>query len=54
MKYKVELAEFHTIEIEAKSREEAENKAAVMDDDEILSKSAGHAEMVIWDSWECL
>lgn len=54
MKYKVELVEFHTIEIEAESKEEAENKAAVMDDEEILSKSVENTGLQIWDTRECL
>lgn len=54
MKYKVELAEFHIIEIEAESKEEAENKAAVMDDEEILSKSVENTGLQIWDTRECL
>lgn len=53
MKYKVELASFYTIEIETESKEEAENKAAVMDDEDILKQSVENTGMVIWDSMEC-
>lgn len=53
MKYKVELAEFHTIEIEAENKEEAENKVAVMDDEDILKQSVENTGMVIWDTMEC-
>lgn len=49
MKYKVELAEFHTIEIYADSKKEAEEKAAVMDDEDILHHSVESTGMVIWD-----
>ena len=49
MKYKVEFAEFHKIEIEADSKEEAEEKAAVMDDEDILKDSIDNSGMVIWE-----
>lgn len=49
MKYKVEFAEFHKIEIEADSKEEAEEKAAVMDDEDILKDSIENFGMVIWE-----
>lgn len=49
MKYKVEFAEFHKIEIEADSKEEAEEKAAVMDDEDILKDSIKNSDMVIWE-----
>lgn len=49
MKYKVELAEFHTIEIDADNKKEAEEKAAVMDDEDILNKSIENTGMVIWN-----
>ena len=49
MKYKVEFAEFHKIEIEADSKEEAEEKAAVMDDEDILKDSIENSGMVIWE-----
>lgn len=52
LKYKVELAEFHTIEIEAESKEEAENKVAVMDDEDILKQSVEDTEMMIWQITE--
>lgn len=52
MKYKVEFAQFHTIEIEAESKKEAEDIAAVLDDEEILRKSIEDTEMVIWDIQE--
>lgn len=46
MKYKVELAEFHVIEIDA------ESKTVVMDDEDILAKSISDSGMTIWDVWE--
>lgn len=49
MKYKVEFAEFHTIEIEAESIKYAEDIAAVMEDEEIFNKSVEHSRMVIWN-----
>lgn len=52
MKYKVELAEFHTITVEADSKEEAEGLVAVMDDEEILKQSVENTGMVIWSSSE--
>lgn len=48
MRYKVEFAEFHKIEIEAGSKEEAEEKATVMDDEDILKDSIENSGMVIW------
>ena len=45
MKYKVEFAEFHKIEVEADSKE----KAAVMDDEDILNHSVENTGMVVWD-----
>lgn len=52
MKYKVEFAEFHKIEVEADSKKEAEEKAAVMDDEDILNHSVENTSMVIWDVME--
>ena len=52
MKYKVEFAEFHKIEVEADSKKEAEEKAAVMDDEDILNHSVDNPDMVIWDVME--
>ena len=52
MKYKVEFAEFHKIEVEADSKKEAEEKAAVMDDEDILNHSVENTGMVIWDVME--
>ena len=49
MKYKVEFAEFHKIEVEADSKKEAEEKAAVMDDEDILNHSVENTGMVVWD-----
>lgn len=48
MKYKVELAEFHTIEVEADSKKEAEEKVAVMDDEDILRDSVENTGLEIW------
>ena len=53
MKYKVELAEFHTIEVEAECIKDAEDKVAIMDDEDILRQSVEYTGMVIWDSKEC-
>lgn len=52
MKYKVEFAEFHKIEVEADSKKEAEEKAAVMDDEDILNHSVENTDMVVWDVME--
>lgn len=52
MKYNVEFAEFHKIEVEADSKKEAEEKAAVMDDEDILNHSVENTGMVIWDVME--
>lgn len=52
MKYKVEFAEFRKIEVEADSKKEAEEKAAVMDDEDILNHSVENTGMVIWDVME--
>ena len=52
MKYKVEFAEFHKIEVEADSKKEAEEKATVMDDEDILNHSVENTGMVIWDVME--
>ena len=49
MKYKVELAEFHSIVVDADSKKEAENKVAVMDDEDILKQSIEESKMTIWD-----
>ena len=48
MRYKVELAEFHEIIVEAESRKEAEEKVAVMDDEDILNQSVENTGMEIW------
>lgn len=48
MKYKVELAEFHTIIVEASSKKEAEQVVAVMDDEDILKQSVENTGMEIW------
>lgn len=52
MKYKVELAEFHSVIVEAKSRTEAEEKVSIMDDEEILKESVENTGMVIWSTCE--
>ena len=52
MKYKVEFAEFHKIEVEADSKKEAEEKAAIMDDEDILNHSVENTGMVVWDVME--
>ena len=52
MKYKVELAEFHTIEVEAADKIEAEEIAATMDDEEILERAVENSGMVIWGATE--
>lgn len=49
MKYKVEFAEFHKIIIEADSKKDAEEKAAVMDDEDILRDSVENSGMVVWN-----
>jgi|GEM_PF-2560714 len=49
MKYKVKFAKFVTIEIEAESKEEAEDKAAVMEDEEVEAIAGNNHEMAIWD-----
>lgn len=49
MRYKVELAEFHTIEVETGSKKEAEEKVYVLDDEDILQESVANTGMVIWD-----
>ena len=48
LRYKVKLAEFHTIEVETGSKKEAEEKVSVMDDEDILRKSVENTGMVIW------
>ncbi len=48
MRYKVELAEFYTIEVEADSKGDAENKVAVMNDEVILKESVENTGMTIW------
>lgn len=50
MKYRVELAEFHTIEVEAENKKEAEDKVAVMDDEDILKQSVENTGLIIWDT----
>ena len=45
MKYKVEFAKFHKIEVEADSKKEAEEKAAIMDDEDILNHSVENTSM---------
>ena len=52
MKYKVELAEFHSVIVEAESRKEAEEIVTVMDDEEILKQSVENTGMVIWSTSE--
>lgn len=52
MKYKVELAEFHSVIIEADSRKEAEEKVSVMDDEKILKEAVENTGMVIWSTSE--
>lgn len=49
MKFKVEFAEFHKIIIEARNKKEAEEKAAVIDDEDILRDSVENSGMVVWD-----
>ena len=53
MRYKVELAEFHIIEVEARNKKEAEEKVSVMDDEDILKESVEKTGMVIWQTTEC-
>jgi hypothetical protein len=48
MKYQVEFAQFVTLEVEADSKSEAEDQAAVMEDDEIESKGNNDRGWVIW------
>ena len=48
MKYKVELAEFHTIIVEASSKKDAELKVNVMDDEDILKQSVENTGMTVW------
>lgn len=52
MKYRVRLAEFREIDIEAESEREAEDIVAVMEDDEIDQKCINHTDMEIWDTWK--
>lgn len=52
MKYKVEYAQFHTIEIEAESKDEVQDIAAMMDDEEIIQKDTSDGGMVIWEITE--
>ena len=47
-KYKVELAEFHTIIVEASSKKDAELKVNVMDDEDILKQSIENTGMTVW------
>lgn len=51
MKYNVEFAKFITVEIEADSKKEAEDKAAVMETEEIENRSSRFDDKgyVIWD-----
>lgn len=49
MKYRVELAEFHSVIVEAESRKAAEEKVSVMDDEDILNQSVENDGMKIWD-----
>ena len=49
MKYKVKFAEFHSVMVEADSKKEAEEKAAVMDDEDILKNSIENSGMEIWN-----
>lgn len=48
MKYKVELAEFHSIIVEANNEKDAEDLVAVMDDEDILHQSIENTGMTIW------
>lgn len=50
MRYKVKLAEFHVVEVEAENKQEAEDKVAVMDDEDILKESIENTGMVIWQT----
>lgn len=51
MKYEVKFAKFINVIIEADSKREAEDKAAVMETEEIEERSADFADdgYVIWD-----
>lgn len=49
MKYKVEFAEFRSVVVEADSRKKAEEKAAVMDDEDILNEAVENTGMVVWN-----
>lgn len=49
MKYKVKFAEFHTIEVDANSKQEAEEKAVAMNDEKILKEAIENTGMVIWN-----
>jgi hypothetical protein len=48
MKYKVEFARFCTMEVETDDKQEAENMAAVMEDEEIESKAKDDKGYEIW------
>lgn len=52
MKYKVELAEFRTIEVDAETQDEASDIVAMMDDEDILEKAENDGSMIIWDITE--
>jgi hypothetical protein len=49
MKYEVTLSEFHTIIVEADSKEEAGETVGVMSEEEILEKSFKNSAMNIWN-----
>lgn len=49
MKYEVTLSEFHTIIVEADSKEEAGETVGVMSEEEILEKSVKNSAMNIWN-----
>lgn len=49
MKYRVELAECHSVIVEAESKKKAEEKVSAMDDEDILNQSVENDGMMIWD-----
>jgi len=46
--YNVTFAKLYEVTIEAENREKAEDKASVMEDDEIIAK-ADKEEMIVWN-----
>lgn len=52
MKYKVEVAQFRSVIVEADSSKEAKGKVSIMDDEEILKESVENTGMMIWNTCE--